>query len=456
MKILSINSLFFSYAFLHLFVGALLLAFLKKTKNKSLQFIVYSCFSHATLYFLLVSRPSIPDLIGLTLPNFLSVYTLYFFYKALNNDLLDNQDKSTFNFYIFVFAIGYATSIYLISQTPYQAFTPLIVGLYQGAGNLIIARALLRLKKKTQSFFIQNMYLISVMITMLWITRAILSFFFEIRLAVDQTLINSLFFLVILLLVFVRVICFIGLHLDNSIQYQFRLEKYNGTLLQLVEEVKKVEGFAKGIEDGMLNVLNQLSKERDNETGNHIIRTQHFVRLIANRLDELGKFEIKQSEDWLNILFKAAPLHDIGKVGIPDNILLKNGRLSPVEWEVMKSHALIGERILSSMDADGQISSQIIKTAIEIAGSHHENWDGTGYPRGLSGKDIPQSARIMALADVYDALLSTRPYKKPWSYKETVNYIISLKGTKFDPDVVDAFIDLKAEFRLIRKQFKED
>ena len=108
------------------------------------------------------------------------------------------------------------------------------------------------------------------------------------------------------------------------------------------------------------------------------------------------------------------------------------------------------------MNVDGEINSKIIKVGIEIAGSHHENWDGTGYPRGLSGKDIPQSARIMALADVYDALLSSRPYKKAWTYKATSEYINSLRGTKFDPDIVDAFNYLEAQFRLIRRQFKED
>jgi len=205
-----------------------------------------------------------------------------------------------------------------------------------------------------------------------------------------------------------------------------------------------------------LSTITALAKARDNETGNHIVRTQHYVNLLAIRLRKNGRYLHELSDSFVKSLVKAAPLHDIGKVGIPDAVLLKPGKLNPAEWEIMKTHAVIGERILSSMNVDGEINSKIIKVAIEIAGSHHENWDGTGYPRGLSGKDIPQSARIMALADVYDALLSSRPYKKAWTYKATSEYINSLRGTKFDPDIVDAFNYLEAQFRLIRRQFKED
>lgn len=387
------------------------------------------------------------------LPNLLSMAQLYFLFKAVN---LQALNKTQINGFFLVLAALYAGATSILSESPFKEFTPLLVGAFLGFGNLFIAKELNRVQKDTPSFFIKVPLILSVLIAILWLVRGFISYKFEIALAQDQNIINILFFAVILMFIFIRKVSWIGFYLDNSIGYQKRLERYNGELLELVEEVKQVESVAQDLENGMINVLNQLSKERDNETGNHILRTQLFVRLIASHLDDFGKSEINHTKDSLNILFKAAPLHDIGKVGIPDSILLKPGKLDAAEWEIMKTHSLIGERILSSMNIDGEISSEIIKVAIEIAGSHHENWDGTGYPRGLSGKDIPQSARIMALADVYDALLSSRPYKKACTYKATAEYINSLRGTKFDPDVVDAFNDLEAQFRLIRKQFKED
>jgi len=453
MKSLSVASLFFTYALLHGFLGLLLVAFLRKNKNDSLKFLSFACFVQAALYSTLILRPVIPEWIGITLPHFLSVAQLYLLFKAINTQAL-NQNK---NKVLFLFlALLYAGVTSIINDSPFKEFTPLLVGAFLGAGNLFIAKELNLIQKNSPSFFIKIPFILSVLIAILWIARGLVSYKYEVVLAQDPNIFNIVFFAVILMFVFIRKVSWVGFYLDNSIHYQKRLEKYNSDLLELVEEVKEVEGFAQGLENGMLNVLNQLAKERDNETGNHILRTQLFVRLIASHLDDIGKSEVNYTKENLNILFKAAPLHDIGKVGIPDAILLKPGKLKPAEWEIMKTHASIGERILSSMNVDGEINSKIIKVAIEIAGSHHENWDGTGYPRGLSGKDIPQSARIMALADVYDALLSSRPYKKAWTYKATSEYINSLRGTKFDPDIVDAFNYLEAQFRLIRRQFKED
>ena len=453
MRSLSVASLFLSYALLHGFLGLLLVAFLRKNKNDSLKFLAFACFTQAALYSTLILRPVIPLWIGMFLPNFLSVVQLYLLFKAINTQAFK---KDNFKVLFLVLAVLYALATGLIHDSPFSEFTPLLVGAFLGIGNLAIAKELNNVQKDSPSFFIKIPFILSILIAILWMVRGIVSYKFEIVLAQDQNVINIIFFAVILMFVFIRKVSWVGFYLDNSINYQKRLEKYNNDLLELVEEIKEVESNAQNLENGMVNVLNQLSKERDNETGNHILRTQLFVRLIASHLDDFGKSDINYTKESLNTLFNAAPLHDIGKVGIPDSILLKPGKLHPDEWEIMKTHTLIGERILSSMVVDGEINSEVIKVAVEIAGSHHENWDGSGYPRGLSGKNIPQSARIMALADVYDALLSSRPYKKAWTYKATHKYINSLRGTKFDPDVVDAFNELAAQFRLIRKQFKED
>lgn len=149
----------------------------------------------------------------------------------------------------------------------------------------------------------------------------------------------------------------------------------------------------------------------------------------------------------------AAPLHDIGKVGIPDNILKKEGSLDAEEWAVMQTHVALGERVLRAAKLEETKSAKVLDVAIDIAGSHHENWDGSGYPNGLKGQDIPLAARIMSLADMYDALVSERVYKKKWSHEEVCQEIIQNKGKRFDPAVVDAFINEQDYFSEIASRY---
>ncbi|SNX29289.1 HD domain-containing protein [Polynucleobacter meluiroseus] len=212
---------------------------------------------------------------------------------------------------------------------------------------------------------------------------------------------------------------------------------------------------ANQIESQLLASLNALAKARDNETGNHIIRTQNYVKNLALGLRKLGHYTDELSDEAIALLFKAAPLHDIGKVGIPDNILLKQGRLNAEEWEIMKTHASIGETVLTTVEHELDGNEGVIIKASKIAGGHHEKWDGTGYPRGLKGTDIPLPARIMALADVYDALVSERIYKAGWSHEDAMNEIVSKKGSHFDPLVVDAFVLEADSFLAISRQYED-
>lgn len=203
-------------------------------------------------------------------------------------------------------------------------------------------------------------------------------------------------------------------------------------------------------EDQMLIALNALAKAKDNETGNHIVRTQKYVALLANRLKSMGHHSQTLTEEHIVRLIKVAPLHDLGKVGIPDHILNKVGRLTVEEKELMNRHPLIGESILTaSQSEENEIG--LISTAIKVAGYHHEKWDGTGYPRNLQGEDIPIEARIMTIADVYDALISDRPYKKGWTKDEAYNEIISNSGIVYDPIVVEAFIAERQNFEDVTK-----
>ncbi|MBF0470188.1 MAG: two-component system response regulator [Gammaproteobacteria bacterium] len=205
-----------------------------------------------------------------------------------------------------------------------------------------------------------------------------------------------------------------------------------------------------------------LAETRDNETGNHIRRTQHYVRVLARYLQQQGEhYSEILDERTIDLLFKSAPLHDIGKVGIPDAILLKPGRLDSEEFEIMKSHTTLGrdailtaERALQeSIPASGE--NTFLHYAREIAYSHQEKWDGSGYPEGLAGEEIPLSARLMAVADVYDALISKRVYKPPFSHEKACQIIREGRGTHFEPLLVDAFIAIEDQFLEVSRSFSD-
>ncbi|MEI8400124.1 MAG: HD domain-containing phosphohydrolase [Alcaligenaceae bacterium] len=203
-------------------------------------------------------------------------------------------------------------------------------------------------------------------------------------------------------------------------------------------------------EDQMLTALNALAKAKDNETGSHIMRTQKYVGLLANRLKSMGHHSQTLTEVHIERLVKVAPLHDLGKVGIPDHILNKEGRFTAEERALANTHPMIGESILAASQSE-EIEMELISAAIKVAGSHHEKWDGSGYPRNLQGEDIPLEARIMAVADVFDALISDRPYKKAWTIEEAYIEIISHSGTAYDPIVVQAFVAERQNFENVTK-----
>jgi len=215
------------------------------------------------------------------------------------------------------------------------------------------------------------------------------------------------------------------------------------------------------IQDVSLGLLAELTESRDTDTGNHILRTQAYVESLARRLQGHARFAAGLDEARLARIVKASPLHDIGKIAIPDRILLKPGALDPDEWEVMKSHALLGGDVIARAiektlamtrgrpDAVDPASMAFLEEAGVIAVSHHERWDGSGYPDGLAGDAIPLPGRLMALADVYDALATPRPYKPAWSLDEAAGYILAQGGAHFDPDIVEAFRAARGEFERI-------
>jgi putative two-component system response regulator len=218
----------------------------------------------------------------------------------------------------------------------------------------------------------------------------------------------------------------------------------------LAAEVNKRTAEIMAIQDVTINAMASLAETRDNETGNHIRRTQRYVRVLAEKLRFNPRFAHFLNDDkTIEVLFKSAPLHDIGKVGIPDRILLKPGRFEPEEFEIMKTHTTLGRDAILQAEKDLGMEMPFLKYAKEIAYSHQEKWDGSGYPEGLSGDDIPISARLMAVADVYDALISRRVYKAAMPHEKAVEIIKEGKGSHFDPDMVDAFLELEQEFKKI-------
>ena len=210
------------------------------------------------------------------------------------------------------------------------------------------------------------------------------------------------------------------------------------------------------IQDVTIHAMASLEETRDNETGNHIRRTQNYVKLLAQHLQFHPNYtHFLNMDGVIETLFKSAPLHDIGKVGIPDAILLKPGRFEPSEFEIMKSHPELGQNTILQAESELGIDVPFLQYAKEIAYGHHEKWDGSGYPQGLSGEDIPISARLMAVADVYDALISRRVYKEGMPHEQAVQIILDGKGTHFDPHIIEAFVVLHETFKEIASTFSD-
>jgi len=207
------------------------------------------------------------------------------------------------------------------------------------------------------------------------------------------------------------------------------------------------------MQDATILAMASLAETRDNETGNHIRRTQHYVAALARQLADHPRFASLLTEQNIDLLFKSAPLHDIGKVGVPDNILLKPGKLTAEEFDVMKLHTVYGRDTIATVEQNLGATSTFLIFAREIAYSHQEKWDGSGYPDGLEGDAIPASARLMAVADVYDALISKRVYKPAFSHEEAMDIMKRGRGTHFDPDILDACIAIEHRFREIAAQF---
>lgn len=221
----------------------------------------------------------------------------------------------------------------------------------------------------------------------------------------------------------------------------------------LQDEVGRRTRELSAVQDVTILTMASLAETRDSDTGNHIRRTQHYVKVLAEKLRTHPRFGYALSDEAIVMMFKSAPLHDIGKVGIPDRILLKPGKLTAEEFEVMKTHTTLGRDAIAAAEEQLGIKVDFLTFAKEIAYYHQEKWDGTGYPTGARGDEIPVSARLMAVADVYDALISRRVYKDGMPHGKAVGIIVEGRGKHFDPDIVDAFVEVQDQFREIATRY---
>ena len=240
-------------------------------------------------------------------------------------------------------------------------------------------------------------------------------------------------------------------HLQNKLSRDF-LSDQNESLETLV---KKRTLELEEVKDSVVIAMASLAETRDNETGNHVLRTQYYVRILAEHLSKDTRYSKLLTPENIKNYYKAAPLHDIGKVGIPDRILLKPGKLTTEEFTTMKEHTTLGLAALTKAEEHFSNSNEIMQTAKDIAYCHHEKWDGSGYPQRLVGEDIPLSARLMAVADVYDALICKRVYKDPMPHEQARDIILKGKGAHFDPEVINAFVDCEKLFIEIARRYAD-
>lgn len=223
----------------------------------------------------------------------------------------------------------------------------------------------------------------------------------------------------------------------------------------LEDKVKERTRKLGELQDVAMEAMGALAESRDPETGNHIRRTQLYVQILAEKLKDHPKFESYLTPERITLLFKAAPLHDIGKVGVPDAILLKPGKLTDEEFERMKLHTVYGRDAIAAAEKKLSEPSEFLTVAKEIAYSHQEKWDGSGYPEALAGDDIPISARLMAIADVYDALISRRVYKPPFPHEKAIAIMTEGRGSHFDPDMLDAFLSISEECKNVAETYAD-
>ncbi|WP_159077415.1 HD-GYP domain-containing protein [Polynucleobacter rarus] len=401
--------------------------------------------------FLVSLKGIIPRFVYYDLGNTLSISSYVYTYYSSQHLLGRNFSFRRIGIEALLAAIAMFGLLNFLENTSNISLQPLIVAILATGFNLITGIAIYKFYKLRQVPFSLALSISFFITAFIWFIRFISISILDVGFAYDGGVINILTFIALMVFGITRFMFFVAL--VTSLEWGKKEDLITENYLMKIQLAN--QNTIK-TEKQFLETLNSLAKARDGETGNHIIRTQHYVKLLAQRLQSSGTYLEQISNEYIEALFSSAPLHDIGKIGIPDSILLKKGPLTDEEWSIMKTHAFIGESVMDSAKMDIGAGSKVVEIAIKIAGGHHEKWDGSGYPRGLSGQVIPLEARIMALADMYDALVTERPYKKAWTHEKAMAEIISKRGNHFDPAVVDAFIAEQEAFKEVASNFRDD
>ena len=446
-----IFSLFIFYGFFA-YSGAALLYF--HFKNERLPFVTSWAIATilvGTATFLIALKDVLPIGHAHRLGNAFNMAAYVYFYYSYRSLLGKNIFFKWVAFEAIIASIALVSILIFVSNHYDPRYQTSVVAFFGMLINLFTGLLAFRYRQNNKIYLASLLGYIFLVGAFFWGLRMIATLFYGLGFAYEGGMGNIITFTPLFILGIIQYIAF--LMLMGSIEWQKKESLIHEINLMKVHSAnRKVEQSEKQY----LATLNALAKARDNETGNHVLRTQEFVRLLALRLRTQDRYIEQLSDESIELMVKAAPLHDIGKIGIPDSILLKSdGPLADEEWIIMKTHTLIGESVLGALDVERDLESDMVAKAIRIAGGHHEKWDGSGYPRGLQGAAIPLEARIMALADIYDALVSKRVYKKSWTHDEAVNEILSKKGSHFDPEVVDAFMTELDSFKAISEQYQD-
>jgi len=445
-----ITSLFLFFGIFS-FAGAYLLLSTYKNYNQSyISIWAIGCFLIGVATVFLSLKGILPNFATFMLGNGFNIAAYVFFYYSYQNLVGKQIYLKWIALKALIAALFFLAALILVGEYFDVKYQPAIVAIGGLVFNFTVFLPALKIYKQLQIQVALGLLITFFLSGLVWVVRFIMILFYGLGFVYEGGLTNAITFILLCIFGILRFMFFTSL--AGTIEWGKKEELITENHLIKMELANK--NLAQS-ELQLLASLSALAMARDNETGNHIIRTQNYVKVLALRLQADGYYVDRLSDHAIELLFNAAPLHDIGKIGIPDLILLKQGPLTDEEWTIMKTHTLIGESELSTLEIKRDDESGVVAKAILIAGAHHEKWDGSGYPRGLAGEAIPIEARIMSVADMYDALVSKRIYKNAWTHEQAIQEIVSKGNTYFDPVIVNAFIAEQNSFKEISRNYQD-
>lgn len=414
----------------------LILIFTLRTLDRSARYWIIAALVSGLATLLRTTISSSDHFVAVSIPNALNLLINFLFMFSLRALLGRRSRVDQMAWMMMPITIAYALVHEFVFDAGSAIIEVLVNPIIQITMALTIGFFSYRIFKEKGLKFAAILTFLQIVLALLWVAR-LFTALTQGRIDFETlSVINAVIFTPLLLTGTLRLLCYLGL----------RLEQYGN-------EIDKTSAV------GLLTTLGALAAARDNPGSNHLQRVQQYVRALAERLDSQGKLDKQGIRNYIQLLHDVSPLHDIGKVGVPDRILNKTSRLDPMEWQTMRSHASIGANLIEAARlptiARDSALSEVLRVGRQIALSHHENWNGTGYPSGLRGKDIPQAAQLVALADAYDALRSKRVYKEAFDHDRAVADIVSKAGVRFDPDLVAAFVTDAERFREIADLYRD-